>query len=92
MVHQWVTQGTKGSIDNTRRPGRGSMMRPTINEESDCLRKKNLQRRHCYFNKQIYCTVLQQLPSTSHIKTDGAVGEKRGAVPTIFPELGAASN
>ena len=40
MVHQWVTQGTKGSIDNTRRPGRGSMMRPTINEESDCLRKK----------------------------------------------------
>jgi hypothetical protein len=44
MVHQWVTQGTKGSIDNTRRPGRGSMMRPTINEESDCLRKKNLRR------------------------------------------------
>jgi hypothetical protein len=25
--------------------GRGSMMRPTINEESDCLRKKNLRRR-----------------------------------------------
>ena len=22
------------------------MMRPTINEESDCLRKKNLRRRH----------------------------------------------
>ena len=36
----WVTQGTKESIDNARRPGRGSMMRPTINEESDCLRKK----------------------------------------------------
>jgi hypothetical protein len=46
MVHQWVTQGTKRSIDNARRPGRGSMMRPTINEESDCLRKKNLQRRY----------------------------------------------
>ena len=46
MVHQWVTQGTKGSIDNTRRPGRGSMMRPTMNVESDCLRKKNLPRRH----------------------------------------------
>ena len=45
MVHQCVTQGTKGSIDNARRPGRGSMMRPTINEESDCLRKKILQRR-----------------------------------------------
>jgi hypothetical protein len=42
MVHQWVT---KGSIDNARRPGRGSMMRPTINKESDCLRKKNLRRR-----------------------------------------------
>jgi hypothetical protein len=27
-------------IDNARRPGRGSMMCPTINEESDCLRKK----------------------------------------------------
>ena len=40
MVHQWVTQGTKRSINNARRPGRGSMMRPTINEESDCLRKK----------------------------------------------------
>jgi hypothetical protein len=39
MVHQWVTQGTKESIDNARRPGRGSMMRPTINEESDCLRE-----------------------------------------------------
>ena len=49
MVHQWVTQGTKGSIDNARRPGRGLMMRPTISEESqsDCLRKKNLRRRHC---------------------------------------------
>ena len=35
MVHQWVTQGTKGSMDNARRPGCGSMMRPTINEESD---------------------------------------------------------
>ena len=34
------TQGTKESIDNARRPGRGSMTRPTINEESDCLRKK----------------------------------------------------
>ena len=45
MVHQWVTQGTNGSIDNAWRPGRGSMMRPTINEESDCLRKKNLRRR-----------------------------------------------
>jgi hypothetical protein len=45
MVHQWVTQGTKGPIDNTQRPGRGSMMRPTINEESDCLREKNLRRR-----------------------------------------------
>jgi hypothetical protein len=45
MVHQWVTRGTKGSIDNAQRPGRGSMMRPTINEESDCLRKKNLHRR-----------------------------------------------
>jgi hypothetical protein len=43
MVHQWVT---KGSINNARRPGRGSVMRPTINEESDCLRKKNLRRRH----------------------------------------------
>jgi hypothetical protein len=42
MVHQWVT---KRSINNARRPGRGSMMRPTINEESDCLRKKNLRRR-----------------------------------------------
>jgi hypothetical protein len=42
MVHQWVT---KGSIDNARRPGRGSMMRPTINEESDSLRGKNLRRR-----------------------------------------------
>jgi hypothetical protein len=42
MVHQWVT---KGSIDNARRPGRGSMMRPTINEESDSLREKNLRRR-----------------------------------------------
>jgi hypothetical protein len=39
MVYQWVTQGTKGSIDNGRRPGRGSMMRPTTNEESDSLRK-----------------------------------------------------
>jgi hypothetical protein len=46
MVHQWVTQGMKRSIDNAQRPGRGSMMRPTINEESDCLRKKNLRRRH----------------------------------------------
>jgi hypothetical protein len=46
----WCTSGlrrvTKGSIDNAPRPGRGSMMRPTINEESDCLRKKNLQRRY----------------------------------------------
>jgi hypothetical protein len=42
IVYQWVTQGTKGSIDNMQRPGRGSMMRPTINEESDCLRKKVL--------------------------------------------------
>jgi hypothetical protein len=41
MVHQWVT---KRPIDNARRPGRGSMMRPTINEETDCLRKKNLPR------------------------------------------------
>jgi hypothetical protein len=51
MVHQWVTRGTKGSIDNAQRPGRGSMMRPTINEEFDCRRKKNLRRRrwrcHC---------------------------------------------
>ena len=46
MVHQWVTQGMKRSIDNAQRPGRGSMMRPTINEESDCLRKKNLLWRH----------------------------------------------
>ena len=46
MVHQWDTQGTKGSINNARRPGRGSMMRPTINEESDCLRKKNLTSRN----------------------------------------------
>jgi hypothetical protein len=45
MVHQWVTPGTKGSIDNAQWPGRGSMMRPTINEESDCLRKNNLRRR-----------------------------------------------
>jgi hypothetical protein len=29
IVYQWVTQDTKGSIDNARRPGRGSMMRPT---------------------------------------------------------------
>jgi hypothetical protein len=29
-------------IDNARRPGRGSMMCPTINEESNCLRKKLL--------------------------------------------------
>jgi hypothetical protein len=42
MVQEWVTQGMKKSIDNAQRPGRGSMMRPTINEESDCLRKKNL--------------------------------------------------
>ena len=34
------TQGTKGSIDSARRPGRGSIMCPTINEESDCPRKK----------------------------------------------------
>ena len=40
MVYQWVTQSTKGSIDNGWRPGRGSMMRPTTNEESDNLRKK----------------------------------------------------
>ena len=39
MVHQWVTQGMKRSIDNAQSPARGSMMRPTINEESDCLRK-----------------------------------------------------
>ena len=32
--------GYEGSIDNARRPGRRSMIRPTINEESDCLRKK----------------------------------------------------
>ena len=44
-MHQWVTQGTKGSINNAQRPGRGSMMLPTINEESDCLRGKNLRRR-----------------------------------------------
>ena len=40
IVYQWVTQDTKRSIDNARRPGHGSMMCPTINEESDCLRKK----------------------------------------------------
>jgi hypothetical protein len=42
MVYQWITytmQGTKGSIDNVQRPGRGSMMCPNINEESDCLPK-----------------------------------------------------
>jgi hypothetical protein len=63
MVHQWVTKGTKGSIDNTWRPGRGSMMRPTINEESDCLRKKNLPRRlrtsviSCCIIYLLYCVV-----------------------------------
>ena len=45
MVYQWIKQGTKGSIDNARRPGRGSMMRPNINEESNCL-PKNCQRAH----------------------------------------------
>ena len=40
IVNQWVTQDTKGSKDNSRRPGRGSTMRQTINEESDCLREK----------------------------------------------------
>jgi hypothetical protein len=39
MVYQWVMQGTNGSIDNARRPGRGSMIGSTINEESDCLRE-----------------------------------------------------
>jgi hypothetical protein len=47
MVHQWAT---KGFIDKAWRPGRGSTMRPTINEESDCLRKKNLRRRSGYEN------------------------------------------
>ena len=42
MVHQWVTQGTNESIDNARRPGRGSMMRPTINEESDQSRSPSM--------------------------------------------------
>jgi hypothetical protein len=28
MVYQWVTQGTKGSIDNAWRPGCGSVIRP----------------------------------------------------------------
>jgi hypothetical protein len=40
MVHQWVTQGTNGLIDNARRPERASMMRPTINEESTVYGKK----------------------------------------------------
>ena len=48
MVYQWVMQGTKGSIDNARRPGRGSVMRPTISEESDCLWGKNLRRRNTF--------------------------------------------
>ena len=43
MVHQWVT---KGSIDNARRPGRGSMMRPTINEESE-MEMKIINRLRC---------------------------------------------
>jgi hypothetical protein len=47
MVHQWAT---KGFIDKAWRPGRGSMMRPTINEESDCLRKKILRRRYVFGN------------------------------------------
>jgi hypothetical protein len=37
IVNQWVTQDKKGSIDNSRRTGRGSTMHPTINEESDFL-------------------------------------------------------
>ena len=53
MVYQWVTQATrtKGSINNARRPRRGTMMRPTINEESDCLRVNNLRRRRPIYAK-----------------------------------------
>ena len=60
MVQEWVTQGMKRSIDNAQRPGRGSMMRPTINEESDCLRKKIL---HCHYRSQtvrVYITKLKR--------------------------------
>ena len=32
-MHQWVTHDRNGSIDNVLRPGPGSMMHPTINEE-----------------------------------------------------------
>jgi hypothetical protein len=56
MVHQWVTQGTKRSINNARRPGRGSMMSPTINEESDCLRKKYLRRQQACCNLLTTCS------------------------------------
>ena len=69
MVYQWVTQCRKGSIDNAWRPGRGSMMRPTINEESDCLRGKNLHtsrslarnfwRRELLLEKDKACTAIR---------------------------------
>ena len=40
MVYQWVTQGIRRDRSKTRRG--------LDNEESECLRKKNLRRRLCY--------------------------------------------
>jgi hypothetical protein len=60
MVQEWVTQGMKRSIDNVQRPGRGSMMRPTINEESDCLRKKKLHRHYRSQTVRVYITKLKR--------------------------------
>ena len=73
MLHQWVTQGMKRSIDNAQRPGRGSMMRPTINEESDCPRKKNLQWRSHGRGGLVPPTLLQ-----NHLRDMFKSVEKRG--------------
>ena len=75
MMHQWVA---KGSIDNARRPGRESIMRPTINEESDCLRKKNLRRRRAkpwrgkfFFRRQSGTVLLSHCMPRSYLYHHG---------------------
>ena len=79
MVQEWVTQGMKRSIDNAQRPGRGSMMRPTINEESDCLRKKNLRRRttSTTYGQKIYRFMFQRIKFLQNVIRNKSEDKRR---------------
>ena len=47
--------------------GRGSKMRLTVNEESDCLRKKNL-RRHCRFRAGSFSGLSPRIQVLAHMQ------------------------